>query len=55
LNFAGIERVIGDVMNGWLSTGGEPDLDAVLAADARARERATALLPGPRLARSATS
>lgn len=37
LNFAGIERVIGDVMNGWLSTGGTPDLDAVLAADARAR------------------
>ena len=37
LNFAGIERVIGDVMNGWLTTGGTPDLDAVLAADARAR------------------
>jgi len=37
LNFAGIERVIGDVMNGWVSTGGTPDLDAVLAADARAR------------------
>lgn len=37
LNFAGIERVIGDVMNGWVSAGGVPDLDAVLAADARAR------------------
>jgi 1-deoxy-D-xylulose-5-phosphate reductoisomerase len=55
LNFAGIERVIGDVMNGWLSTGGEPDLDAVLAADAHARQRATALLPGSRPARSAAS
>jgi 1-deoxy-D-xylulose-5-phosphate reductoisomerase len=40
LNFAGIEQVIGDVMNGWLSTGGMPDLDAVLAADALARVRA---------------
>ncbi|MBK9251018.1 MAG: 1-deoxy-D-xylulose-5-phosphate reductoisomerase [Proteobacteria bacterium] len=37
LNFAGIEQVIGDVMNGWLSTGGTPGLEAVLAADARAR------------------
>jgi len=37
LNFAGIEQVIGDVMNGWLSTGGMPGLEAVLAADARAR------------------
>jgi 1-deoxy-D-xylulose-5-phosphate reductoisomerase len=37
LNFAGIEQVIGDVMNGWVSAGGTPDLDAVLAADARAR------------------
>jgi 1-deoxy-D-xylulose-5-phosphate reductoisomerase len=45
LNFAGIEQVIGDVMNGWMSTGGTPDLDAVLAADARAR-----VLAGDRLA-----
>ncbi len=45
LNFAGIERVIGEVMNGWVSTGGEPDLDAVLAADSRARVMATSLLP----------
>jgi 1-deoxy-D-xylulose-5-phosphate reductoisomerase len=53
LNFAGIERVIGDVMNGWLSTGGMPDLDAVLAADARARALATERLsPGQRGARS---
>jgi 1-deoxy-D-xylulose-5-phosphate reductoisomerase len=53
LNFAGIERVIGDVMNGWLSTGGTPDLDAVLAADARARALATErLAPSHRGARS---
>jgi 1-deoxy-D-xylulose-5-phosphate reductoisomerase len=53
LNFAGIERVIGDVMNGWLSTGGTPDLDAVLAADARARVLAAECLsPGHRGARS---
>jgi 1-deoxy-D-xylulose-5-phosphate reductoisomerase len=53
LNFAGIERVIGDVMNGWLSTGGTPDLDAVLAADARARALAAECLsPGHRGARS---
>jgi 1-deoxy-D-xylulose-5-phosphate reductoisomerase len=52
LNFAGIERVIGDVMNGWVSAGGAPDLDAVLAADARARalaaEHLAAALQGTR-------
>jgi len=52
LNFAGIERVIGDVMNGWVSTGGTPDLDAVLAADARARVLAAGLLARGRGARS---
>jgi 1-deoxy-D-xylulose-5-phosphate reductoisomerase len=49
LNFAGIERVIGDVMNGWLSTGGTPGLEAVLAADARARALAAGrIAPGQR-------
>jgi 1-deoxy-D-xylulose-5-phosphate reductoisomerase len=53
LNFAGIEQVIGDVMNGWLSTGGMPDLDAVLAADALARARAVERLAcAPRGVRS---
>jgi 1-deoxy-D-xylulose-5-phosphate reductoisomerase len=52
LNFAGIERVIGEVMNGWVSTGEEPDLDAVLAADARARVMAASLLPHAVPARS---
>lgn len=37
LNFAGIEQVIEDVINGWASTGGAQDLEAVLEADARAR------------------
>jgi 1-deoxy-D-xylulose-5-phosphate reductoisomerase len=55
LNFAGIERVIGEVMNGWVSTGGEPDLDAVLAADARARRLAASLLPHAAPARSVGS
>jgi len=45
LNFAGIQRVIGEIMNGWVSTGGEPDLEAVLAADERARVLAASLLP----------
>ncbi|HXC60412.1 MAG TPA: 1-deoxy-D-xylulose-5-phosphate reductoisomerase, partial [Steroidobacteraceae bacterium] len=55
LNFAGIQRVIGEVMNGWVSIGGEPDLDAVLAADARARRLAAALLPDATPARSVAS
>jgi 1-deoxy-D-xylulose-5-phosphate reductoisomerase len=55
LNFAGIQRVIGEVMNGWVSIGGEPDLDAVLAADARARLQAAALLPEAMPARSVGS
>jgi 1-deoxy-D-xylulose-5-phosphate reductoisomerase len=46
LNFGGIHRVIGEVMNAWVSAGGEPELEAVLAADARARELATLHLPG---------
>jgi len=45
LNFAGIHRVIGEVMNGWVSSGTEPELEAVLAADARARELAASQLP----------
>jgi 1-deoxy-D-xylulose-5-phosphate reductoisomerase len=52
LNFADIERVIGDVMNGWQGTGGTPDLDAVLAADAAARALAARCVSGPRAARS---
>ncbi|HMA11348.1 MAG TPA: 1-deoxy-D-xylulose-5-phosphate reductoisomerase [Steroidobacteraceae bacterium] len=56
LNFAGIEQVIGDVMDGWLSTSGTPDLDAVLAADARARQLAAArVAAGPRGARSVSA
>jgi 1-deoxy-D-xylulose-5-phosphate reductoisomerase len=55
LNFAGIQRVIGEVMNGWVSTGGEPDLYAVLAADASARLLAASLLPQARPARSVGS
>jgi 1-deoxy-D-xylulose-5-phosphate reductoisomerase len=52
LNFGGIERVIGEVMNGWMSTGGTPDLEAVLAADVRARVHATELLATARNTRS---
>jgi 1-deoxy-D-xylulose-5-phosphate reductoisomerase len=37
LNFGGIPRVIGDVMNSWVQGGGSADLDTVLEADARAR------------------
>jgi 1-deoxy-D-xylulose-5-phosphate reductoisomerase len=55
LNFAGIQRVIGEVMNGWVSTGDEPDLDAVLAADERARRLAVAFLPHATPARSVGS
>jgi 1-deoxy-D-xylulose-5-phosphate reductoisomerase len=55
LNFAGIQRVIGEVMNGWVSTGGEPDLDAVLAADGRARLLAASLLPHAMPTRSVAS
>jgi 1-deoxy-D-xylulose-5-phosphate reductoisomerase len=47
LNFAGIHRVIGEVMNGWVSAGTEPELEAVLAADARARVLAASQLPAP--------
>ncbi len=45
LNFGGIPRVIGEVMNSWVSHGGKPDLQSVLDADARARRLAGALLP----------
>ncbi|MEO6185273.1 MAG: 1-deoxy-D-xylulose-5-phosphate reductoisomerase, partial [Steroidobacteraceae bacterium] len=41
LNFGGIPRVIGEVMNSWVSHGGKPDLQSVLSADARARLLAT--------------
>ena len=53
LNFGGIARVIGEVMNTWVGHGGKPDLESVLAADARARARlAEALLRGARQPRS---
>ena len=55
LNFAGIHRVIGEVMNGWVSAGTEPELEAVLAADARARELAASQLPAAAAARSIAS
>ena len=44
LNFGGMARVIGEVMNGWSSQGGVMDLSSVLAADALARRRASALV-----------
>ena len=48
LNFGGIARVIGEVMNSWNGVGGDGSLEAVLETDARARARATeVLLRGP--------
>jgi len=41
LNFGGIARVIGEVMNSWNGVGGDGSLEAVLGADARARALAT--------------
>ncbi len=55
LNFGGIPRVIGEVMNTWVSHGGKPDLSSVLDADARARRLASTLLPGSGRSRSACS
>lgn len=55
LNFGGIPRVIGEVMNTWVSHGGKPDLQSVLDADARARVMAGKLLAEARLLRSARS
>ncbi|MEO6078577.1 MAG: 1-deoxy-D-xylulose-5-phosphate reductoisomerase [Steroidobacteraceae bacterium] len=55
LNFGGIPRVIGEVMNTWVSYGGKPDLQSVLDADARARQLAGTLLPESRRPRSAHS
>jgi 1-deoxy-D-xylulose-5-phosphate reductoisomerase len=55
LNFGGIPRVIGEVMNTWVSHGGKPDLHWVLDADARARRLADALLPESTHPRSALS
>ena len=55
LNFGGIHRVIGEVMNSWVSAGGEPELEAVLAADIRARELAALQLPGAAPERSIAS
>jgi 1-deoxy-D-xylulose-5-phosphate reductoisomerase len=46
LNFGGIPRVIGEVMNSWVSYGGEPELEAMLDADARAREMTHSLIFG---------
>jgi 1-deoxy-D-xylulose-5-phosphate reductoisomerase len=55
LNFGGISRVIGEVMNSWVSCGGEPDLEAVLDADARARNMAGSLMVTASPVRSALS
>ncbi len=55
LNFGGIPRVIGEVMNSWVSHGGKPDLQSVLSADARARLLATSLLRHAPQARSSGS
>jgi 1-deoxy-D-xylulose-5-phosphate reductoisomerase len=49
LNFGGIARVIGEVMNSWNNSGGEFSLESILEADARARTAAEAIiasLPG---------
>jgi 1-deoxy-D-xylulose-5-phosphate reductoisomerase len=55
LNFGGIPRVIGEVMNSWVSHGGKPDLQSVLEADARARRLAADLMQAALPARSARS
>ena len=52
LNFGGIPRVIGEVMNSWVSYGGKPDLQSVLDADLRARRLAVDLLQASPPARS---
>jgi len=44
LNFGGIARVIGEVMNSWNGAGGDGSLEAVLGADARARARAAEVM-----------
>ena len=46
LNFGGIARVIGEVMNSWNISGGECSLESVLEADARARAAAEAIIAG---------
>jgi 1-deoxy-D-xylulose-5-phosphate reductoisomerase len=55
LNFGGIHRVIGEVMNSWVSPGAVLELEAVLAADARARSMAAECLPRAAVVRSAAS
>jgi 1-deoxy-D-xylulose-5-phosphate reductoisomerase len=55
LNFGAIPRVIGEVMESWVSAGGPLDLQAVLAADAEARRMAFARLPAAAARRSARS
>ncbi len=47
LNFGGIARVIGVVMNSWNNAGGECSLGSVLEADARARIAAEAIIARP--------
>jgi len=44
LNFGGIARVIGEVMNSWNGVGGDGSLEAVLGADARARALAAEVM-----------
>jgi 1-deoxy-D-xylulose-5-phosphate reductoisomerase len=44
LNFGGISRVIGEVMNSWVGRGGDASLESVLEADAGARAVALRML-----------
>lgn len=53
LNFGGVARVIGEVMNSWSSPGGDWTLEAILEADAHARAKAVAVLQGDANRRSA--
>jgi 1-deoxy-D-xylulose-5-phosphate reductoisomerase len=55
LNFGGIPRVIGEVMNSWVQSAGKSDLDTVLEADARARALAHERLAVAVAARSVAS
>jgi 1-deoxy-D-xylulose-5-phosphate reductoisomerase len=55
LNFGGIARVIGVVMNNWVSQNGDTGLEAVLDVDSRARMAASRVITALPAARSAQS
>ncbi|MGC4027585.1 MAG: 1-deoxy-D-xylulose-5-phosphate reductoisomerase [Steroidobacteraceae bacterium] len=55
VNFGGMARVIGEVMESWADRGGDKSLEGILDVDARARVAARARLPLARAARSAAS